>query len=326
MRISIALCTYNGARYLQDQLDSIASQERLPDELIVCDDVSSDETMSILHAFARTAPFRVEIEQNPHNLGSTQNFATAIGKCTGDMIALCDQDDYWHSEKLKLLESALEAQPEKGLVFSNADLVDDRLRPLKKTMWEDVGLKPASQARIQTDAALSMLLKRRYVTGATMAFRASFRDVVLPISSNWVHDGWITINIAAHSTFALVPRSLIQYRQHARNQIGTMYTRKHMITRVWYLVRAQPHTYQREYQAYMDLLSHLTQHLHSERAPELLRQVEDKVEHWQIRASIDRPRGQRIRQILGELRNGRYQRYSVHGVWSAMRDLLYFSG
>ena len=218
MQISVALATYNGERYLQELLDSIAKQTRLPDELIAYDDASSDQTMAILEKFSRSVPFSVHIEQNPQNVGSTRNFEKAIRNCSGDVIALCDQDDYWRPEKLALIEETLEANPEKGLVFSDAGLVDDHLHSLNKTMWEHIGLVASLQARIQTPEAFSMLLKRRYVTGATMAFRASFRDGVLPISPHWVHDGWISINIAAHSTFALIPRPLIQYRQHAANQ------------------------------------------------------------------------------------------------------------
>ena len=325
MRISVALATYNGERYLQELLDSIVKQTRLPDELIVCDDASSDQTMAILQGFSRSAPFRVYIEQNPQNVGSTRNFEKAIRNCSGDVIALCDQDDYWRPEKLALIEETLEANPEKGLVFSDAELVDDHLHSLNKTMWEHIGLVASLQAQIQTPEAFSMLLKRRYVTGATMAFRASFRDGVLPISPHWVHDGWISINIAAHSTFALIPRPLIQYRQHAANQIGAKTKRKHVIQRMWHLMRVQPPTYTREYKAYQDLLSHLSNNLASDRAAEILPQVQDKVEHWQIRASVDAPPLERIREIIGELRNGRYQKYAVREVWSAIRDLLYLA-
>src|SRR5882762_9087557 len=100
MKISIAMCTYNGARYLREQLDSIAAQTRPPSELIVCDDNSLDETREIVAGFAASAPFPVRLGVNEQNLGSIRNFERAIKLCEGDLIALSDQDDVWLPEKL----------------------------------------------------------------------------------------------------------------------------------------------------------------------------------------------------------------------------------
>lgn len=323
MRISIALCTYNGAQFLPEQLESIACQTRLPDELVVCDDVSTDDTLAIVQAFAQRAPFPVIIEHNPHNLGSTRNFEKAIRLCGGDIIALADQDDYWLPEKLALLEQALGQHPEAGLVFSDAEVVDRNLQPLHRTMWQHVTLDAEKKRRIQTDQAFSMLLKRRYVTGAAMAFRAAYRDRVLPISPRWVHDSWISINIAAHARFALVDRPTILYRQHADNQIGATAKQKHILARILYLMRSQPETYTREYQAYLDLHNHLLLHLGPDSGAGIRQQIEAKVEHWRIRSAIEMSPAQRLRAILSEVQNQHYQKYAVHGGWSALRDVLY---
>src|SRR5215831_9689965 len=91
-RISVAMCTFNGGRYLEEQLESIALQTRLPCELVVCDDHSADDTTSILKKFQTRAPFPLRIVQNPLRMGSTRNFDQAIGMTVGDFIALCDQD------------------------------------------------------------------------------------------------------------------------------------------------------------------------------------------------------------------------------------------
>ena len=95
MRISIAMTTYNGSKYLNDQLKSFSQQDQAPDELIVCDDGSSDNTIKILEKFSLNAPFDVKIYQNESNLGFTKNFENALSKCTGDLIFLSDQDDIW---------------------------------------------------------------------------------------------------------------------------------------------------------------------------------------------------------------------------------------
>src|SRR5262245_49520236 len=106
-RLSVALCTYNGARFLHDQLSSIARQSSLPHELVICDDRSSDNTVAIIERFALGAPFPVRWQVNATNLGSTKNFELAISRCHGDVIALSDQDDIWQRDKLAQIERVL---------------------------------------------------------------------------------------------------------------------------------------------------------------------------------------------------------------------------
>ncbi|SDY91484.1 glycosyltransferase [Nitrosomonas sp. Nm58] len=91
--ISIAMCTYNSEAHLQEQLDSVANQTRLPDELVICDDCSTDRTEDIVRAFVNIAPFKVNFSVNEKRLGSTANFEKAICMCQGDIIALADHDD-----------------------------------------------------------------------------------------------------------------------------------------------------------------------------------------------------------------------------------------
>src|SRR5262249_13539560 len=100
MSISIAMATYNGQRHIQRQLDSLAAQTHLPAELVVSDDMSSDETLKIVDAFAKTAPFQVRIYQSKTRLGYRANFMRAAGLCQSDLIAFCDQDDYWYPNKI----------------------------------------------------------------------------------------------------------------------------------------------------------------------------------------------------------------------------------
>jgi len=101
--LSIALATYNGERYIGEQLDSILRQTRLPDELVVFDDASVDATQAIVLDFARHAPFPVRFQVNSVRLGSTRNFEMAIRACGGDIIFLCDQDDVWYPDKIALI-------------------------------------------------------------------------------------------------------------------------------------------------------------------------------------------------------------------------------
>src|SRR4051812_16300560 len=98
--ISIALATYNGEKYLSAQLESLALQTRLPAELVVCDDCSTDRTIDIIDEFIARAPFPVRVARNESRLGFVNNFMRAAQGCRADLIAFCDQDDIWEPNKL----------------------------------------------------------------------------------------------------------------------------------------------------------------------------------------------------------------------------------
>src|ERR1700682_2731847 len=151
--LSVAMCTYNGARFLAEQLESIATQTRLPDRLVVCDDCSTDGSVEILKSFARHSPFAVRLEINKNNLGSTKNFEKAIGLCQGEVIALADQDDIWYSKKLERIEAVFADRPSVGVVFSDADVVDENKIPLGFRLWRTAGLSPARRKRISNGQA-----------------------------------------------------------------------------------------------------------------------------------------------------------------------------
>jgi len=221
--ISIALCTYNGEKYLRQQLDSIKQQTMLPDELIVCDDCSSDRTLKILQEFKEKVPFSVHIFQNEKNLGSTKNFEKAISLCQGNIIALCDQDDVWKPHKLERLMEALQANPEAGYVFSDAEIVDENLQPLGVLLWDSVGFTGEIKDSYLKGYQFRTLIKRDLVTGATLAFRKDIGKLAMPFPSGgrWIHDGWIALIASATGSRGIpVEEPLIAYRKHSKQQIG----------------------------------------------------------------------------------------------------------
>jgi len=146
MRISIAMCTYNGAQYLQRQLDGFSTQTLPPYELIVCDDGSTDGTIELINRFKNEVPFPVTLITNSQNIGSTKNFEQAISLCQGDLIALSDQDDEWPANKLADFASLFETIPHALAAFSNADLIDSDSAPLGRSLWEGVYFSPSSQS------------------------------------------------------------------------------------------------------------------------------------------------------------------------------------
>jgi glycosyltransferase involved in cell wall biosynthesis len=218
-RISVALCTYEGQRFLPQQLASIQQQTRLPDELVVCDDRSTDRTIEIVREFAASVSFPVRIFENEHNLGFAANFERAIALCDGDLIALSDQDDIWYPIRLERSEQEFTAHPEAGLIFSDGDVIDDQDQLLGTRLWSNFGFVGERKQQLLT-GDYTILVKNRFVTGATVMFRSRLRENSLPVGSGWLHDEWIVSIAAAVAELRPIDSPLIRYRKHASQQVG----------------------------------------------------------------------------------------------------------
>jgi glycosyltransferase involved in cell wall biosynthesis len=338
-RISIALSVYNGARFLTEQLNSLLVQTRLPEELVICDDCSTDSTVSIVENFARVAPFEVKLKVNKVNLGSCKNFEQAISLCSGDIIALCDQDDVWLSHKLAVSEELFLSDPEIGLVFGDAELVDENLRPFGKRLW-DYTFPVGDRKLFSRGRALEVLLNYDVVTGAAMAFRARYRSIFLPIPKLelLIHDGWIALMIAAHAKVAFLPEPLIKYRQHPDQQLGIPALRNSgkkpsfdesiaaINKTISGLDSLKEELAGREGRFRDKGLSSETDELQLKMnlIYELLtarqHHLRDRSTHYQTRLDLPENRLRRIVPILRECYTGRYRRYS-RSILSPMKDL-----
>jgi glycosyltransferase involved in cell wall biosynthesis len=319
MRISIALCTYIGARFIEEQLQSLAAQTRLPDELVVCDDGSSDETMAIVSRFAARAPFQVLFSRNESQLGITRNFERAMSRCTGDVIFLCDQDDFWLPEKIQTLMQPFESDADVGLVFSDAMVTDAGLKPFDYTMWDSVGLTPRRQRQMNQGHAMDVLVRRYVVTGATLAFRASLRAQILPLPATSYHDAWVAAVAAMVSKVVAVRTPLILYRQHGANMIGGL--RKGMLSRFWHAFQLRPEWFDLEIERARTLLQKMRATAgHGARA-NCLADLEQRIIHLERRrAMFEVAPLARIALIARELLSMRYFRFSS-GPVAAMLDL-----
>lgn len=325
MKISVAMCTYNGARYLREQLLSVAAQTRPPDELVICDDQSADETRAIISDFAATAPFPVHLHVNSRTLGSTKNFERAIGLCAGDIIALADQDDVWLPEKLRRIEDCFEREPGVGLVFTDAEVVDEDLRPLGYRLWQSVGFDDAARRLVRGGRVLDVLLPGWTVTGATMAFRGGCRDLVLEIPTDLalIHDGWIALLIASVAGVSFIDEPLIKYRQHARQQIGA----KERQVEVAAAGLDGTREALRRTNSYDEMIAigtraqqRLTERSDVYKSEDAVAKLEQRLRHLRARANLPPGKLSRARSVLRELLSGRYHSYS-NGLYSAVKDL-----
>lgn len=317
MRISVALCTYNGEEYLGEQLESILQQTRKPDELVICDDRSSDSTWSILEEFAKQAPFKVRLVRNDSNLGSTENFAKAIGLCDGDIIFMSDQDDFWLPKKLATIMAVFQAQPDCQMVFSDSMVADEQLRPGGKTLWQMLDFSKEEHAEFLQNSGANVLMRRNVATGATMAVSRQGLRHVFPFSEAWVHDEWMAFLIAASGKVRLIDEPLIYYRQHRGQQIGCKEKSWYMRLRDGVSDGSIGRCRDRvtKWAELIARLEVMREDLLDKRLPELLA---DRVDHWRARLALPAGKAARFRQVCKELQ--RYKRYETGMI--ALKDWI----
>lgn len=315
------MCTYNGERFLREQLQSIARQTMAPRELIVCDDGSCDATLEIVSAFAEEVPFRVRVVRNGANLGSTRNFEQAIGLCSEELIALSDQDDWWSPAKLEHLAGVLQGEGVGG-VFSDGMLMDENSRQTGETLWKNFGFDPSNWGFDQywrRDAATSKLLKRNVVTGATLMFRSSLRSAILPFPMEWIHDGWQAWMLVLHSRLQALAEPLIRYRIHRAQQAGVT-GRSFAET-----LRISRNTGAREYRKtarqYEILMTYANAHPEV-CGPELCQRIREKCRHLEFRAKLYETASGKLHRALEILPETRGYRLYAEGWKSMLKDWL----
>ncbi|MCW8839091.1 MAG: glycosyltransferase family 2 protein [Thiovulaceae bacterium] len=203
--ISIAMCTYNGERFLKEQLDSLVNQSYKNIELIICDDCSTDNTVRIIEEYMKEDD-RIKFYQNKTNLGFVKNFEKAISLCSGDYIALADQDDIWKLEKLAVF---IENIKDNILIYSDAELIDDNADKLNKHLIAD-------KKNLVSGKCNKAFLFFNCVSGNTMMFKKELIDKILPIPSEFsFHDIWIAFISSSIGTITYTNESMIYYRRYS---------------------------------------------------------------------------------------------------------------
>lgn len=333
-RISVALCTYNGSEFLIEQLESFLYQTKLPDELVICDDCSVDETVGIIEKFSKNSPFPVKFFVNEKNLGATKNFERAISLCTGDVIFLSDQDDVWQPNKIELMYDVFIQSGNTGLVFSDAEVVNENLETLKSSVW-DFSFSSVERKTAKSEGLLQIMLKKNVVIGATMAFRTEYRDLFMPIPThlpNVLHDGWIALIISAVSEVVFLESPLIKYRQHKNQLLGVsskflqnyeQFDRRkkyggsikilqkelNKLSLLSDVLLDYPQFQEKVVRTEIDSLIEKCRH-----------EMMDTIRHYNNRMTLPSSRGKRIFPVYKEVVSGRYHRFSK-GLKSAVKDI-----
>jgi glycosyltransferase involved in cell wall biosynthesis len=222
MKVSVALCTYNGAKYIVQQLQSISRQTVRPDEVIVCDDRSTDDTVALVEKFAAEANLPVKLYVNESNLGSTKNFEKALLLCGGDVVFLSDQDDIWMPEKVEHVLAYFDGHRDKEVVFTDGYVINEGGHTIG-TLFERARFYKEQQQQWNSGQGFRLLLKNgNYATGATMSVRQRFLHIILPFETleTFIHDGIIALKASVGNRIGFLDEKLIAYRLHATQQVG----------------------------------------------------------------------------------------------------------
>ena len=198
--ISVCIATYNGERYIRQQIESIVCQLNVDDEIIVSDDGSTDGTLDIVKGIGDK---RIKIIEGPGRKSPILNFECALKASKGDFIFLSDQDDVWKHDNVEICMKWLKTY---HCVVSDAEVTDNRLKPLYPSLYDIMQVR---QGRIY-----NTIWKNGY-TGCCMAFRRNVLEASLPFPQNIpMHDIWIG-NVAAYKyNVIFIPDRLIHFRRH----------------------------------------------------------------------------------------------------------------
>lgn len=225
MLISVALCTYNGERFLTEQLESILNQTLAVTEIVVCDDGSQDQTHAILQNYQQRYPNLFRVYINEKNVGSSKNFENALDLCTGDIIFFADQDDTWRADKVALTLSLFNQNTGALGVFSDAHLINEMGQPI----FEDIGLWSSVKFfphLLPFDKSLfhSLTLMGNFLTGATLCVKKEVKSMSIPFKTSdslrFIHDEWLAFLLVNTNQLVYSKEKLMSYRLHQNQQLG----------------------------------------------------------------------------------------------------------
>jgi len=223
MRISIVLCTYNGAKYLEEQLDSLIQQSMSWDELIIIDDASTDGTVEILTQFESNHK-NVRLFIKPKNKGVTHRYEEGIRIAACDYIFLCDQDDVWEEKKLERMIDVFKETDAK-LVFSDARCIDSSGNSLGYNLWDQIGFNKAERLQMMEGKGMLVTVRHNVASACCMAFHNSLKKNIQPLihgNKHLLHDRFIlAITVALYpDSVKFIDEQLVDYRIHKDQVIG----------------------------------------------------------------------------------------------------------
>lgn len=328
MRISVALGTHNGEKFIHEQIRTILGQTVPIDEIVLSDDASTDSTVEIVaaavdaHRDAHGAAPELVVLRNDPALRVTKNFEQALRRASGDLVALCDQDDLWHPARIERLVAKFD-DPAVLFVFSNARQVGAEGEYLGHDLFEAIAMSPGERGLVDEGRVFEQFMRRNLATGATVMLRRSLVDVATPFPETWLHDEWLAVVAAAFEGVRMHDEVLTDYRQHGNNQVG--------MTKIGlgrkFAMFAQPRTERNRRlflraQALDQRIDDLVSPIDGAKVDAKHREMaHQKYRFEQARQAYPEARLMRVAPIVKQLRQGNYGRYGT-GLKDAVRNLL----
>jgi glycosyltransferase involved in cell wall biosynthesis len=318
----VAMCVFNGGRYLQAQLESIATQGELPRLMAIVDDGSTDGSWELLQRWSASAPFRVLLQRNEANLGVVRNFEKAARLLLQevDIVFFSDQDDVWFPQKLATVVDTFVAAPGVGLVHSDAELIDSEGRPMGRRLFASLLVTERERANVASGQAYRAYVKRNLVTGAACACRSRVLALAMPFSEYWIHDEWIAFTCALASSVQMLDSPLMSYRLHSANTVGLPIpdARWWLRTAVRAVLEPQVPGQKRRLIRLLELRRHAEK---LSASPDALASLDQAIGHARHRANLPRSFLRRAIAVRREWSAGQYHRWSS-GELSMLHDIL----
>ncbi len=223
--ISVAMCTYNGETYIENQLDSICRQTRKVDEIVICDDQSTDQTVSIVESYAKTSTVPIRLYINEENLGYKLNFHKAMSKCLGDFIFLSDQDDEWLNNKVEVMMELFEANEDMRVLASGCNFIDGEgtrieVQPIPGMSNNNLYTKEVGIGEL-VKVGFDEFLTHNFFQGCSLLMDQEIKDEIVEHFSTKIHHDWfINLTASKHDGMYFYNAPLFNYRIYAGNAIG----------------------------------------------------------------------------------------------------------
>jgi glycosyltransferase involved in cell wall biosynthesis len=319
--ISIAMCTYNGAHFLREQLYSFLRQTLLPDELVICDDHSQDNTIDIIKEFTSQASFPVHLFINNKNIGFAKNFEKAVLLCSGDIIFFSDQDDVWLSDKIEKIYKVFLNNIEIGFVFSDAFIVNANLHNLRYSLWDIYSINKNRSNIYLRHQFTPFFFIHTAIAGCTTAIRSNLCKRLLPLPDSWAHDEWFPFAASITMGVASLCDKLIKFRQHPDQLYGNKKPR--FLKKLLDYLRQPDYSHELSYIKRKLMWTEAFIRISNEKYLYnigVLEDIKSYLHHIGIRHNLSSCRIKRIPIILKELLAGNYHFYS-NGWMSLLKDL-----
>lgn len=314
-KVSIAMCTYNGERFIKEQINSLLNQTHKPNEIVICDDNSSDNTISIINEIAKDTNIDIKVHINKPNIGVFKNFEKVISLCSGDIIFTCDQDDIWKDTKI---DKMLKAFDEDTLVvYCNAAVVLNDENHYLYPLWEP---KDIDDKENGTTSFNTLVYRGGSVAGCCMAFRKELYERIKPFPGNIYHDDWLITCAVILGKIKSVNEELIYYRQHGDNTVGIIRGSKLSYYKSLY-TNIRPYIEHREYIYKRHVLMYKALEERGFVSEELKKNLDENLKLCKDRASIrNLSYKENINNAKEDYKKGYYKKYAK-GNWEYFKDL-----